>query len=84
MPIPAPEPPVLMRKAHYEVTLVQRAAGGGAYTAEREIAERGLRAVELSDQDVTSAIERADRYFKDVLKITDSTSTRIPGNRAKQ
>lgn len=61
-----------MRKAHYEVALVQRAAGGGAYTAE------------LSDQDVTSAIERADRYFKDVLKVTDSTSTRIPGNRAKQ
>ena len=50
-----------MRKAHYEVTLVQRAAGGGAYAAEREIAERGLRAAELSDQDVTSAIERADR-----------------------
>ena len=39
---------------------------------------------ELSDQDVTSAIERADRSFKDVLKVTDSTSTRIPGNRAKQ
>lgn len=84
MPIPAPEPPVLMRKAHYEVTLVQRAAGGGAYTAEREIAERGLCMAELSDQDVTSAIERADRYFKDVLKVTDSTSTRMPGNRAKQ
>lgn len=84
MPVPAPEPPILMRKAHYEVTLVQRAAGGGAYTAEREIAERWLRAAELGDQDVTSAIERADRYFKDVLKVTDSTSTRILGNRAKQ
>lgn len=84
MPIPAPEPPVLMRKAHYEVTLVQRAAGGGAYTAEREIAERWLRAAGLGDQDVTSAIERANKYFKDVLKVTDSTSTRIPGNRAKQ
>ena len=48
------------------------------------IAERGLRAAELSDQDVTSAIERADRYFKDVLKVTDSTSTRILGNRTKQ
>lgn len=84
MPIPAPEPPVLMRKAHYEVTLVQRAAGGGAYTAEREIAERWLRAVGLGDQDVTSAIERADKYVKDVLNVTDSTSTRISGNRAKQ
>ena len=84
MPIPASLGAFLVRKAHYEVTLVQRAAGGGAYTAEREIAERGLCTAELSDQDVTSAIERADRYFKDVLKITDSTSTRIPGNRAKQ
>lgn len=57
---------------------------GGAYTAEREIAERGLCTAELSDQDVTSTIERADRYFKDVLKVTDSTTTRIPGNRVKQ
>lgn len=57
---------------------------GGAYTAEREIAERWLRAAGLGDQDVTSAIERADKYFKDVLKVTDSTSTRISGNRAKQ
>ena len=73
-----------MRKAHYKVTLVQRAAGGGAYAAEREIAERWLRAAGLGDQDVTSAIERADKYFKDVLKVTDSMSTRIPGNRAKQ
>ena len=47
--------------------------GGGAYTAEREIAERWLRAAGLGDQDVTSAIERADKYFKDVLKVTDST-----------
>jgi YD repeat protein len=69
---------------HYEATLVQRAAGGGTYAAEREIAERGLRAAGLSDQDVTSAIERADNYFKGVLKVTDSTPTRIPGNRAKQ
>ena len=69
---------------HYEVTLVQRDAGGGTCAAEREIAERGLRAAGLSDQDVTSAIERADKYFKDVLKVTDSMSTRIPGNRAKQ
>ena len=69
---------------HYEVTLVQRAAGGGAYAAEREIAERWLRAAGLSDQDVTLAIERADKYFKDVLKVTDSMSTRIPGNRVKQ
>ena len=57
---------------------------GGAYTAEREIAERWLRAAGLSDQDVTSAIERADKYFKDVLKVTNSTSTGISGNRVKQ
>ena len=52
--------------------------------AEREIAERGLRAAGLGDQDVTLAIERADKYFKDVLKVTNSTSTGISGNRAKQ
>ena len=69
---------------HYEATLVQRAAGEGTYAAEREIAERGLRAAGLSDQDVTSAIERADNYFKGVLNVTDSTPTRIPGNRVKQ
>jgi len=84
VPIPASLGAFLVRKAHYEVTFVQRAAGGDAYTAEREIAERGLRAAGLSDQDVTSAIERADKYFKDVLKVTNSTSTGISGNRAKQ
>lgn len=68
---------------HYNATQVQRAAGGGTYAAEREIAACGLAAAGCSPADVASALGRADSYFMGELGLTMESPLRIPGNRAR-
>ncbi len=75
-------PSTLEGSAHYEATVVQRAAGGGTYGAERQIAYNALKAAGYSDAEAAAEIARADAYFIDQLGVTMETPTRVPGNRA--
>jgi RHS repeat-associated protein len=66
---------------HYRATQAQRQPGGGTYGAERQIAYNSLIAAGKTPAEASAAVARADAYFKDQLGVTDSTPTRIPGNR---
>ena len=77
-------PSTLAGTEHYAATVVQRAAGGGTYAAERQIAFNALKAAGFSDADAAAAVARADSYFIKELGIDMDTPTRIPGNRAGQ
>jgi hypothetical protein len=65
---------------HYSATQAQRAAGGGTYAAEREIAASSLRAAGYSEAQIQQALSETDNYFQGI-GVNSSTTTRIPGNR---
>lgn len=77
-------PSTLAGTEHYAATVVQRAAGGGTYAAERQIAFNALKAAGFSDSEAAAAVARADNYFIKELGVDIDTQTRIPGNRAGQ
>ena len=57
---------------------------GEAYAAEHQIAFKALKAAGYTDAEAAAAIARADAYLMDDLGVGMDTTTRIPGNRAKQ
>ena len=65
---------------HYLATQAQRAAGGGTYAAERDIAANSLRAAGYSEAQIQQALSEADNYFQSI-GVNSTTPTRIPGNR---
>ena len=65
---------------HYLATQAQRAAGGGTYAAERDVAANSLRAAGYSEPQIQQALGEADEYFQNI-GVKPSTLTRIPGNR---
>jgi len=77
-------PSTLTGTEHYAATVTQRLAGGGTYSAERQVAFNALKAAGYSDAEASAAVARADGYFIDQLGVNMDTVTRIPGNRAAQ
>jgi hypothetical protein len=65
---------------HYLATQAQRAAGGGTYAAERDIAANSLRAAGYSEAQIQQALSEADNYFQSI-GVNSTAPTRIPGNR---
>jgi hypothetical protein len=75
-------PPTTIGSQHYLATQAQRAAGGGTYGTEREVAASALRAAGFSEEKVQQALKEADTYFQSI-GVDSSTATRIPGNRTQ-
>ena len=75
-------PSTLEGTAHYSATQVQRLPGGGTYGAERQISYDALRAAGHTDARARQALSEADAYFMSI-GVTNSTPTRIPGNRGQ-
>jgi hypothetical protein len=75
-----PGPSTLEGTPHFAATQVQRLPSGGTYGAERQVAYCALRAPGYSESEAAQAIREADEYFGSI-GVTETTPTRIPGNR---
>jgi hypothetical protein len=74
-------PSTAIGSPHYLATQAQRAAGGGTYGAEREIAIQSLQASgKYSAAEIDQIMQETDAYFNGI-GVNNSTVTRIPGNR---
>jgi RHS repeat-associated protein len=68
---------------HYRATQAQRQPAGGTYGGEKGVAADAMRAAGLSEGQIDQALKECDQYFNS-MGVTDSTPTRIPGNRTPQ
>ncbi|MHB1059978.1 MAG: LysM peptidoglycan-binding domain-containing protein, partial [Rhodanobacter sp.] len=75
-------PSTLEGSPHFNATQAQRVSGGGTYGAERQIAHDALISAGYTDAQATQVIQEADAYFNSI-GVTESTPTRIPGNRPR-
>jgi hypothetical protein len=74
--------PVSSRPSTPGADLRRKVAGGGTYGEQKQIAYASLRAAGFTSEAAATEVAIADLYFKK-LGVSDSTPTRIPGNRRK-